>query len=408
MHLAELIPTAATDPAILDRLETFLTTTLGKGVVRAKDTPELHREPDRHLRDAGHDHRGGEVRAGLRRGRRPDRRQDGPRQVGHLPHRGRRRPGHDGPRDQHDAGHAQGRRLRGDLPDAAGAQGADRQGRARPEDRRRLLPEGRQGHPAAGPGQGRLRAGRRQGRRDRRAHPEEEGPGRAAAAAARLQQPAGPVRLVDPARLVPLRGRVPRADRRQRARRGLRDALGFRHGRGAVRSLAAGRLAAGGAVDQGRHRRRQGAGQGAAAQAWVFEGKVAERGGVHHGRRLVFAGARRVRAALDAARVQPPAASARRFAARARPAGTPPAPRCTRTTRSRLWTLDGRGVDDVLVLSIKTKMHAIGPGVIEGLLKGVALAEQRLQGPGDLVARRAVLGRRRPAGDAAGCSCRAA
>lgn len=41
MHLVELIPTAATDPMVLDRLETFLTTTLGKGVVRAKDTPNF-------------------------------------------------------------------------------------------------------------------------------------------------------------------------------------------------------------------------------------------------------------------------------------------------------------------------------------------------------------------------------
>ena len=41
MHLVELIPTADTDPAILDRLETFLVTTLGKGVVRAKDTPNF-------------------------------------------------------------------------------------------------------------------------------------------------------------------------------------------------------------------------------------------------------------------------------------------------------------------------------------------------------------------------------
>ena len=41
MHLAELIPTDKTDPAILDRLETFLTTTLGKGVVRARDTPNF-------------------------------------------------------------------------------------------------------------------------------------------------------------------------------------------------------------------------------------------------------------------------------------------------------------------------------------------------------------------------------
>ena len=41
MHLAELIPARTTDPAVLDALETFLTTTLGKGVVRAKDTPNF-------------------------------------------------------------------------------------------------------------------------------------------------------------------------------------------------------------------------------------------------------------------------------------------------------------------------------------------------------------------------------
>lgn len=41
MHLVELIPTAATEPAILDQLEMFLTSTLGKGVVRAKDTPNF-------------------------------------------------------------------------------------------------------------------------------------------------------------------------------------------------------------------------------------------------------------------------------------------------------------------------------------------------------------------------------
>jgi 3-hydroxyacyl-CoA dehydrogenase len=41
MHLVELIPTPATRPEILDDLETFLTSTLGKGVVRAKDTPNF-------------------------------------------------------------------------------------------------------------------------------------------------------------------------------------------------------------------------------------------------------------------------------------------------------------------------------------------------------------------------------
>jgi 3-hydroxyacyl-CoA dehydrogenase len=38
MRLVEIVPTPDTDPAVLDRLETFLTTTLGKGVIRAKDT----------------------------------------------------------------------------------------------------------------------------------------------------------------------------------------------------------------------------------------------------------------------------------------------------------------------------------------------------------------------------------
>nr|WP_267910696.1 3-hydroxyacyl-CoA dehydrogenase/enoyl-CoA hydratase family protein [Burkholderia gladioli] len=41
MHLVELIPTAHTRPEILDQLETFLTSVVGKGVVRAKDTPNF-------------------------------------------------------------------------------------------------------------------------------------------------------------------------------------------------------------------------------------------------------------------------------------------------------------------------------------------------------------------------------
>ena len=41
MHLAELIPARTTEAAVLEGLETFLTTTLGKGVVRAKDTPNF-------------------------------------------------------------------------------------------------------------------------------------------------------------------------------------------------------------------------------------------------------------------------------------------------------------------------------------------------------------------------------
>jgi len=41
MRLVELIPTPTTQPHILDQLESFVTTALGKGVVRAKDTPNF-------------------------------------------------------------------------------------------------------------------------------------------------------------------------------------------------------------------------------------------------------------------------------------------------------------------------------------------------------------------------------
>ena len=42
----------------------------------------------------------------------------------------------------------------------------------------------------------------------------------------------------------------------------------------------------------------------------------------------------------------------------------------------RLWTLD----DEVLIASIKTKMHAIGPGVVEGLMQGLELVEANYKG----------------------------
>ncbi len=41
MYLVELIPTPATRPEILDQLEAFVTSAVGKGVVRAKDTPNF-------------------------------------------------------------------------------------------------------------------------------------------------------------------------------------------------------------------------------------------------------------------------------------------------------------------------------------------------------------------------------
>jgi 3-hydroxyacyl-CoA dehydrogenase len=41
MYLVELIPCVHTEPAVLDTLESFITSTVGKGVVRAKDTPNF-------------------------------------------------------------------------------------------------------------------------------------------------------------------------------------------------------------------------------------------------------------------------------------------------------------------------------------------------------------------------------
>jgi len=41
MHLVELIPCVQTEASLLDQLEAFLVSTLGKGVVRAKDTPNF-------------------------------------------------------------------------------------------------------------------------------------------------------------------------------------------------------------------------------------------------------------------------------------------------------------------------------------------------------------------------------
>ena len=48
----------------------------------------------------------------------------------------------------------------------------------------------------------------------------------------------------------------------------------------------------------------------------------------------------------------------------------------------RLWTLDGPGGEagDVLIASIKTKMHAISPDVSDGLAMGVELAEKSYKG----------------------------
>ena len=46
----------------------------------------------------------------------------------------------------------------------------------------------------------------------------------------------------------------------------------------------------------------------------------------------------------------------------------------------RAWTLTGRGLDDVLILSIRSKMHALGLGFLAGLSRAIDLAERDYQG----------------------------
>ena len=101
------------------------------------------------------------LRPRLRRRRRADRPGDRPREERDLPHLRRRRPRHDGARHQDDARHAARRSVAPHLPDAAGARGADRAGRAGPEDEGGLLPQGRQGDPGARSGGARLPSARR-------------------------------------------------------------------------------------------------------------------------------------------------------------------------------------------------------------------------------------------------------
>src|SRR5690606_11694313 len=113
--------------------------------------------------------------------------------------------------------------------------------------------------------------------------------------------------------------------------------------------------------------------------AWVFAGKVAERGGVHQPEGSYSP-------ARDAfvPRAEHPVYARQIF--RASVAGeNAPDPHTAGTTvfendAIRLWTLDEGRYRDVLIASIRSKMHAIGPDVIEGLMHGVELAEKRYRG----------------------------
>ncbi len=108
---------------------------------------------------------------------------------------------------------------------------------------------------------------------------------------------------------------------------------------------------------------------------WVFNGPVAEAGGVH-----TPAGSWNpstgqfvpVRQLPVYARQHFPESVLGAQALKAEAAGTT----LHEDEAIRLWTLD----QQVLIASIKTKMHALSPGVIEGLMQALDLAEANYQG----------------------------
>ncbi len=108
---------------------------------------------------------------------------------------------------------------------------------------------------------------------------------------------------------------------------------------------------------------------------WVFEGPVAERGGVHQPE-----GSFNPTTGKFVAPRSLPVYARQHFPESVLGANAPSATTAGKTLFEdesiRLWTLD----DEVVIASIKTKMHAIGPGVVEGLLTGLDMAEKDYKG----------------------------
>ena len=109
--------------------------------------------------------------------------------------------------------------------------------------------------------------------------------------------------------------------------------------------------------------------------AWVFDGPVAQAGGVHtaEGSWNPSRGRFEPRRTL-------PVYERQHFPERLLGEAGPDARSAGTTVQDnasvRLWTLDGQ----VLIASLKTKMHVLSPEVCETLAQAVALAEQRYQG----------------------------
>ncbi|MDI1273015.1 3-hydroxyacyl-CoA dehydrogenase/enoyl-CoA hydratase family protein [Polaromonas sp.] len=111
---------------------------------------------------------------------------------------------------------------------------------------------------------------------------------------------------------------------------------------------------------------------------WVFKGPVAEAGGVHtaQGSWSASAGKFVARRALPVYERQH---FPEKLLGEALPDFTTAGTTLHEDDAIRLWTLAGEQ-GDVLIASIKTKMHAISPDVVEGLAMGVDLAEKSYKG----------------------------
>ena len=111
---------------------------------------------------------------------------------------------------------------------------------------------------------------------------------------------------------------------------------------------------------------------------WVFEGPVANAGGVHTAEGSWSASARKF-----IPRRSLPVYSRQHFPESVLGSKVPAFETAGITVHEddaiRLWTLEG-DESDVLIASIKTKMHAISPNVAEGLAMGVELAEKSYKG----------------------------
>lgn len=114
---------------------------------------------------------------------------------------------------------------------------------------------------------------------------------------------------------------------------------------------------------------------------WVFKGPVADAGGVHTAEGSWSASAKKF-----IPRRQLPVYERQYFPEDVLGANAPAFETAGTTLHEddaiRLWTLDGANGEkgDVLIASIKTKMHAISPDVAEGLAMGVDLAEKGYKG----------------------------